>query len=375
MVVLAGGLLLTHSLLRLLRVDTGVVPDRLLTFNVQFIHHPSPAARATTAGSVLERIAMLPGVEAVGGATGLTPITAQRATTFEVDGQPDAPVSERGASFIAASPAYFHTLGTPIVAGREFASRDAAGAPLVAIISETLARRFFPSGQAIGRRLRLVNPEYAADWRTIVGVVRDVRYHGLDDGPRPIVYTPFPQTPFLWMYVHVRTVGDPMAIIGSLRASLKTVDPSLTVASPRPMISLLAEASADPRFSAAVISAFATVAVLLAAIGLYGVVSFAVVRRTREMAIQLALGASPQALRWQVIRRALALSAGGLIAGLVGALWLGRYLTALLFEVTPTDPLTLAAVAGILLAVTSIAAAIPAARATRIDPLQALREM
>jgi predicted permease len=374
-VVLAGGLLLTHSLLRLLHVDTGVVPDRLLTFNVQFIHQPSPAARATTAGSVLERIGSLPGVQAVGGATGLAPITAQRATAFEVEGQPDAPISGRTAYFIAASPAYFRTLGTPMVSGREFASRDAAEAPLVVVVSETLARRFFPPGHAVGRRLRIVNPEYVADWRTIIGVVRDVRYQGLDDGPRPIVYTPFAQTPFLWMYVHVRTAGDPMAMVGSLRASLKTVDPGLTVASPRPMTSLLAEASADPRFSAAVISAFATVAVLLAAIGLYGVVSFAVVRRTREMVIQLALGASPQALRWQVIRRALALSAGGLIAGLVGAVWLGRYLTALLFEVTPTDPLTLAAVAGILLAVTSVAAAIPAARATRIDPLQALREM
>ena len=374
-VVLTGGLLMTHSLLRLLHVDTGVVPEGLLTFNVQFVHKPTPAARATTAASVLEAIAALPGIQSAGAATGLTPITAQRSTTFEVEGQPDAPVNDRGAYFIAASPAYFRTLGTAIVAGREFATRDAADAPLVVVVSETLARRFFPAGQAIGRQLRLVNPDYPADWRTIVGVVRDVRYQGLDDGARPIVYTPFAQTPFLWMYVHVRTAGDPMAMVGSLRASLKAVDPMLTVASPRPMTSLLAEASADPRFGAAVMTAFATVAVLLAAIGLYGVVSFAVVRRTREMAIQLALGASPQALRWQVVRRALALSAGGLIAGLLAAMWLGRYLTALLFEVTPADPLTLAAVAGILLAVTSIAAAIPAARATRIDPLQALREM
>jgi putative ABC transport system permease protein len=373
-VVLAGGLLLTHSLLRLLHVDTGVVPEHLLTFNVQLIHEPTAAARATTAARVLEAITALPGVQVAGGATGLAPITAQRGTTFEVEGQPDAAVNDRGAYFIAASPAYFGTLGTPVLAGREFTRGDAAGAPLVVVVSETLARRFFPAGNAVGRRLRLMNPDYPAEWRTIVGVVRDVRYQGLDDGPRPIVYTPFVQTPFLWMYVHVRTTGDPMALVGSLRATLKVVDQRLTLASPRPMSALIAEASADPRFSATVITAFAAVAVLLAAIGLHGVVSFAVVRRTREIAIQLALGASPRAVRWQVVRSALTLAAGGLAVGLVGAIWLGRFVQTLLFEVTPGDPLTLGAVAGILLVVTLVAAAVPAVRATRIDPLQALRE-
>jgi predicted permease len=373
-VVLAGGLLLTHSLVRLLSVDTGVVPDRLLTFNVQLIHEPTPGARATRAAAVLERIAALPGVQAVGGATGLAPITAQRGTTFEVEGQLDSPINDRGAYFIAASPAYFRALGTRVVAGREFASGDGPEAPPVVVVSETLARRFFPGGSAVGRRLRLVNPDYSADWRTIVGVVRDVRYQGLDDGPRPIVYTPFAQTPFLWMYVHVRTVGEPMALVGWLRAAVKAVDPRLTVASPRPMIALTTEASADPRFSAVMITTFAAIAVLLAAIGLYGVVAFGVVRRTREIAIQLALGASAGTVRWQVVRGAVALAAAGLMAGLLGAVWLGRLMEGLLFEVTPTDPATLAAVAAILMLVTVIAAAVPAARATRIDPLQALRE-
>jgi predicted permease len=373
-VVLAGGLLLTHSLVRLLSVDTGFVADRLLTFNVQLIHQATPGARAITAAAVLERLAALPGVEAVGAATGLAPITAQRGTTFEVEGQPDSSINDRSAYFIAASPAYFRALGTRVVAGREFAEGDAPGAPLVVVVSERLARRFFPDASAIGRRLRLVNPDYSSDWRTIVGVVRDVRYQGLDDGPRPIVYTPFAQTPFLWMYVHVRTVGDPMGPVGSVRAAVKAVDSRLTVASPRPMTALTAEASDDPRFRALMITTFAALAVLLAAIGLYGVVAFGVVRRTREIAIQLALGASPGAVRWQVVRGALALAAAGLVAGLLAAVWLGRLMEGLLFEVTPTDPVTLGAVAAILLSVTVIAAAVPAARATRIDPLQALRE-
>jgi putative ABC transport system permease protein len=355
-------------------VDTGVVPDRLLTFNVQLIQQPTPGARALTADAVLERIRSLPGVEAAGGATGLSPITAQRGTTFEVAGQPDVPVDERSAYFIATSPDYFRALGTRTIAGRGFAPRDGADAAPVAIVSETLARRFFPNTSAIGQRLRLVNPDYPADWRTIVGVVQDVRYQGLDDGPRPIVYTPFAQTPFFWMYMHVRTAGDPVAIVGSLRAAVKSVDPRLTVASPKPMTALVAEASADPRFSAATMGAFAIAAVALAAIGLYGVTSFGVVRRTRQIAIQLALGAPAAHVRWQVVRRALVLSASGIVAGLIGAAWVGRLLEELLFEVTPTDPPTLAAVAAILLAVTVIAAAIPASRATRISPLEALRE-
>ena len=373
-VVLAGGVLLTRSLLRLLQVDTGVVPDRLLTFNVQLVQQPTPGARALTADAVLDRIRSLPGVEAAGGATGLSPVTAQRGTTFEVAGQPDVPVDERSAYFIATSPDYFRALGTRTLAGREFAPRDAVDAVPVAIVSETLARRFFPNTSAIGQRLRLVNPDYPADWRTIVGVVQDVRYQGLDDGPRPIVYTPFAQTPFFWMYVHVRTAGDPLAIVGSLRAAVRSVDPRLTVASPKPMTALVAEASADPRFSAAIIGAFAIAAVALAAIGLYGVTSFGVVRRTRQIAIQLALGAPAAQVRWQVVRRALTLAASGVVAGLIGAAWIGRMIEELLFEVTPTDPPTLAAVAAILLGVTVIAAAIPAARATRINPVDALRE-
>jgi putative ABC transport system permease protein len=174
--------------------------------------------------------------------------------------------------------------------------------------------------------------------------------------------------------VHVRTAGDPLAIVGSLRAAVKSVDPRLTVASPKPMTALVAEASADPRFSAAIIGAFAIAAVALAAIGLYGVTSFGVVRRTRQIAIQLALGAPAAQVRWQVVRRALTLAASGVVAGLIGAAWVGRLLEELLFEVTPTDPPTLAAVAVILLGVTVIAAAIPAARATRINPVEALRE-
>jgi putative ABC transport system permease protein len=174
--------------------------------------------------------------------------------------------------------------------------------------------------------------------------------------------------------VHARTAGEPMAALPSIRAAVKSTDSRLSLGNPMPMTALVAEASADPRFSAITISTFAAAAVLLASIGLYGVVSFGVVRRRREIAIQLALGAPAHIVRAQVIRRAVLLSAGGLLIGLLVTIWVGRLMEGLLFEVTPTDPLTIGMVAAILLTVTLAAAAIPAARATAIDPVQTLRD-
>ena len=189
-IVLSGALLLTRSLVRLLNADAGFVVSNLLTFNLQLVDAAEPAARVALATRTLDAIAALPGIEAVGGATGLAPRTAQRSTTFEVEGAGEVEVDSRRGYFIASTPDYFRALGTRVLAGREFAASDTAAAPLVVVVSETLAQRFFPGGGAIGRRLRLINPEYPDTWRTIVGVVADVRYQGLDDVDPPVVYTP-----------------------------------------------------------------------------------------------------------------------------------------------------------------------------------------
>jgi putative ABC transport system permease protein len=373
-VVLAGALVLTRSFVRLLQVDPGFSPERLLTFNLPLIEQPTPAARAATVARALESIGAIPGVEGVGGATGLAPITAQRGTSFEVEGRPDAPVDERNGYFIAASPRYFQTLGTRLVSGREFAASDTESSPRVVVVSKTLAQRFFPRGDAVGRRLRLVNPEQSNEWRTIVGVVENVRYRGLDDVDPPAVYTPFSQTPFPWIYVQVRTTGDPASFIGSVRTAVKSVDARLAMANPQPMTALVTESSADPRFRTTMVSLFAGVAMLLAAIGLHGVVAFGVARRTREIAIRLALGASVTAVRWRVIKQALALVVAGVSLGLLGALWMGGVLDGLLYQTTPSDPASLAAVAALLLVVAVVASIVPAHRATRIQPVDALRE-
>jgi putative ABC transport system permease protein len=373
-VVLAGSLVLTRSFLRLMTVDTGFSPDRLLAFNVALISQPTAAGRIDVASRLLESIAAIPGVTSVGGATGLAPITAQRGTTFEVDGRADVPASERRSYFIAAAPGYFRTLGTPVIAGREFTAADRAGAPPAMIVSRTFARRFFGDENPIGRRVRLLNPEYSGDWRSIVGVVGDVRYQGLDDGNQTAVYTPFAQTPFPWMYIHVRTDGDPIASLGSIRSAVKGVDARLGVANPQPMTALMSESSAEPRFRTTLISLFAIAAMVLAAIGLHGVIAFGVARRVREIAIRLALGATVGSVRWRVIAHALVLVSSGLVLGLLGAYALGGTLEGMLYETSPADPVALGAVVILLFVTAIVASALPARRATRIQPVDALRE-
>jgi predicted permease len=285
------------------------------------------------------------------------------------------PQSQRRAYFIAASPSYFSTLQTPLIAGREFTTSDSETAPRVVVVSQTLARRFFPQGDAVGRRLRLVNPDQSNEWRTIVGVVHDVRYSGLDDVDPPVVYTPFAQTPFLWMYMHVRTTGEPMAMVGAIRQAMKSIDARSAVASPQPMTALVNESAADPRFRTTLVSLFGAIGILLAAVGLHGVVAFGVARRAREIAIRLALGASIGSVRWRVIKHSLVLAFAGVAIGLLATLWMGRLLDGLLYETTTRDAAALAAVALILVVVAVVASAVPAQRATRIEPIQALRDV
>jgi putative ABC transport system permease protein len=374
-VVLSGALVLTRSFVRLLHADPGFAPDRLLGFHLPLLNQTTPSGRTAVATRALEAIAALPGVEAAGGATGLALVTPQRGTAFEVEGKPDTPIEQRRAYFIAASPAYFKTLGTTLIRGREFAAMDTDRAPRVAVVSKTLAQRFFGDDDPIGRRLRLINPDQSNDWRTIVGVVGDVRYQGLDDVDPPVIYTPFAQTPFPWIYVHIRAQRDPAALIPSIRQAVKSVDSVLVVANPQPMTALAADSASDPRFRTTLVSLFAAVGMLVAAVGLHGVVAFGVARRAREIAIRVALGASATSVRWRVVRQAMVLALVGVALGLMGAFWMGSLLNGLLYETTATDPLSLTGVAVLLLIVALAASAVPARRATQIQPVEALRDV
>jgi putative ABC transport system permease protein len=373
LVVLVGAGLLVKSLLRLLTVETGFVADRLLTVHVPFTGgQRSPQQRAALAAQVVDRVGRLPGVTAVGGATGLPPVTPQRVTEFAVEGQ-EAPAAGRRAFFVAATPGYFAALGTAVVDGRTFQERDATGAPEVVLVNRTLARTLFGDEPALGRRLKLINQEYGSGWRTIVGVVGDVRYAGLDDPGGACIYTPFAQTPFFWTYLMVRTAGEPMSVAGGVRAAVAAVDPLIEVADLQAMEDVVAETVSAPRFNVVLISSFAGLALALAAVGIYGVISYSASQRTREIGVRMALGATRSDVVRLVTGEGARVAVLGVGLGLLGAAAVSRVMTGLLFEVRAVDPGTYAVAGAALVALALIASLLPALRASRLAPMSALR--
>ncbi len=307
------------------------------------------------------------------GAAALPPETAQRAARFSVDGLAPLPPDESSAYFIAATPGYFESLGARLREGRAFADTDHADAPPVALINRSLARRLFPSGGALGRRIRLAHADAGSAPREIVGVVDDVRYSGLDDPGEAAVYTPFDQTPFFWSYVYVRTRVAPESLAGAVREAVRGVDPRLVAGRVVPMEQIVGESVAGVRFQARLLSGFAGLALLLAVIGVYGVLAYATSLRRREIGVRVALGASPAQIVSLVAGGGLRLVGLGLVIGTLAALAATRLMAGLLFEVQTFDPATYAAIAAVMALVGGLAAAMPARRAARVDPVEALR--
>ncbi|HZS05943.1 MAG TPA: ABC transporter permease [Blastocatellia bacterium] len=373
LVVLIGAGLLIRSFTRLLEVERGFVTDNLLTLNVGLVDYKDPQRRAAISHDLVDRIARVPGVEAVGAGTGLPPVTPQRGTRFAVEGLPNDNADERSSYFIAVSPDYFRALGTPLVEGRAFNERDAAGAAKVVIINRALARRLFPNESAIGKRLQLVNPDQSNDWRDIVGVVGDVRYSGLDDPGEAAVYTPFAQTPFIWNYLMVRTSVAPESVIQAVRNAVASVEPNLEAANFQTMNRLVSESVAQPRFYTLLLGAFALLALVLAAVGIYGVISYSVTQRTHEIGLRMALGAQTHDVLKLVVRQGMVPALAGTGVGLVASFGLTRLMTSLLFNVSATDPVTFAIITALLIGVALAACWVPARRAMKVDPMEALR--
>ena len=371
-VVIIGAGLLARSFAVLMARDVGFSPHNLVTFNVQLVPIDEEAGRAEAAARLIDRIAGLPGVEAVGGATGFPPVTPQRATRFEVDGR-ELTADESSALFIAATPGYFAALGTPVLGGREFQTSDRAGAQPVVLVSRILAERLFPNQDPIGRRVRLVNPEHSGEWRTIVGIVGDVQYRELREELQPALYTPFAQTPFLWLYVMVRSTGTPDALLVSLRHVVPTVDPALTAANIRRVEDVITSSAAEPRFNMLLVSAFASLALALAAVGIYGVIGYSVAQRRHEIGVRIALGAGTRDVLRLVLKEGLALAIAGTVVGLAGAAVLTRLMSTMLFGISARDPVTFSAGALLLMGVALLACYVPARRALRVDPVTALR--
>jgi putative ABC transport system permease protein len=373
LVALIGAGLLIKSFNRLLSVDAGFTADNLLTANLPLGEFRDPQLRANLTRDVIARVSQIPGVEAAGGGTALPPVNAQRVTRFATQGAPNDGGDLQDAWFVAASPDYFRALGAPIVEGRAFTDRDDGAAAKVVIISRGLARYRFPNENAVGKRLQLVNSELSNEWREIVGVVGDVRHNGLGSSDVNTIYTPFAQTPFTWNYLMIRASVPPETLIQSVRGAVASVNSSLQPASFLTMEQLVYDSVARPRLNTVLLAAFAALALALAAVGIYGVIAYSVSRRAHEIGVRMALGARKSDVIRLILRQGMTPAIAGAALGLVGAWAATRLMSGLLFEVSATDPATFAAITLTLMAVALLACYIPARRATKVDPMVALR--
>jgi len=374
--LLVGAGLLIHSFMRLATVAPGMQVERLALLDIM----PDPDRYASLAEriafyeSVTTRMGTLPGVEAVsvvGGVAGSS-LGLHLDTSLEVEGA-DGPIGGDPVylPYGEADTSYFHALGIPILEGRAFDATDIVPQANTAIIDQDLARHLWPDGRAVGRRFRV---REKAPWLTVVGVAGDVKLMGPDDRQHPFeIYYPRPFGAGGQRTIAVRTAGDPALLLSLLKAVVHQVDPRQPVASVTTAAAKYRESLVRPRFFLTLMVAFAGAAAVLATIGLYGVVAYSVAQRTRDIGVRMALGARREQVMTGVMLEALALTATGLLIGLAGALTLGRVLGALLFDVRPTDPFTFAVVMALLGVMAVMAAYMPAVRASRIDPMNAMR--
>jgi predicted permease len=376
LVLLVGSGLLIRSFQRLNGVELGFEPEGVLTLSVALpgARYPDALSRQGYFHALTDRVAALPGVQAVGAVNAL-PLAGQDSDAdFRVEGEPPPDPGVNQAAWIRpVTDGYFEAVGLGLREGRTFSPGDDLEADKVVIVNETLARRYFPGGDAVGRRMTFGNGENP-NWRTVIGVAHDVRHFGIREGTRPAAYLPYRQVSFSGMSLAVKVDGDPVAWIPDVRSAVSAVDPALAATGIRPLRDLVDAALAPDRFVTGLLTLFALTALLLAAVGVYGVVSYGVARRMREMGIRLALGADGGDVLALVLRGTAVMALTGLVLGGAGSLALGRLLGTLLYEVEPHDPLTFVATALVLGSVALLAAWVPARRARRADPVVVLRQ-
>ncbi|HYH84024.1 MAG TPA: FtsX-like permease family protein, partial [Pyrinomonadaceae bacterium] len=380
LLLLVGAGLLIKSFARLREVNPGFDARNVLTTGLSLSRtkYQTPEQQANFFREAERRTQETPGVVAVG-LVNLLPLSGDStSSTFYVDGRGPVTGAEKpDANYRVVSRDYFRAMGVPVMRGRAFGERDAKDAPAVIIINEAFARKHFPGEDPLGRRIVIeadpsVDPNPPA--REIVGVVGDVRQTSLEAGAVPDFYVPYLQAPERFMYLVTRTASDTSAgTTAALRGVIKEVDREQYVADIEPMSKYLADSVARRRFQMLLLGLFAAVALLLAGVGIYGVMSYTVTQRTHEIGLRMALGAQVGDVLKMVVRQGLALALGGVAVGLVAAFALTRAIASLLYDVSPTDPATFAGVSALLVAVTLLSCIIPARRATKVDPMVALR--
>jgi putative ABC transport system permease protein len=325
-------------------------------------------------GQLVEKLAATPGVRSASVSTNV-PMRGPPYITFAIEGRPDVDEGTvQDVQPFGASPEHFRTFEIPLLQGRLISARDGERAPAVAVINREMARRYWPGEDPIGKRVTLGDPaDTAAIWRTIVGVVGDVKQEGLDAEPYAQMYMPSAQFPQRGIYVSLRTAGDPLGAAGALRRAVKEVDPDVPVADLMTMEQRVAQSVTQPRVNTLLLGVFAGVALVLAAVGIYGVMSYGVEQRTREIGIRMALGAKQGDVLRLVVGQGMAPVAAGVALGLAGAFAVTRLIGSMLYGVSATDPVTFLAVTVFLVAVALVASYLPARRATRVAPTEALR--
>jgi putative ABC transport system permease protein len=375
MLLIGAGLLL-KSLWRLQQVDPGVKEERVLTMFLTLVgqRYSQDQQLVDFYARLLESVQALSGVRAAALSNSLPPGSYEYSTIFHIEGRPSTPDHPPFVAYvIRTSPSYPRTFGIALRSGRQFTASDNADAPRVLLINETFQRRFFPNEDPVGKRIHVGGGEQR-DWREIVGVIGDVKYNGLADEVQPAVYQPLAQSQTRAIFLSLKTdTADPLGLTPAVRNAIKSVDSEVPIARISTMEQRLAAARAQLRFRATLIALFAALALILACIGIYGVISYSVAQRTHEIGVRLALGAQSRDVLRLVVGQGLKLTLAGVGCGLMASLALARFMQQLLFQVKPTDPLAFAGTAILLAGVALLACYVPARRATKVDPLQALR--
>jgi putative ABC transport system permease protein len=380
--LLTGAGLLIKSFARLQGVSPGFDPDHVLTFNLALppARYPTDTQQIAFFDRLMPALAAVPGVRSAGG-TSVVPFGGNWTTaSFEVEGyQPPENQPGPWGDLRIVSPGFFDALRIPLRQGRVFTAQDRAGAPRVAVVDEQLARRYWPGADPIGRRITYgppagVSDTSAREWIEVVGVVGHTKHEGLDAENRVQVYLPYAQRGLPFFTPVLRTAGDPLQSVAAVRQAVQSVDPDLPIANARSMDELIAQSVGQRRLSMLLLSVFSGVALVLASIGIYGLMSYSVAQRSRELGVRIALGAGRGDLLRLVLQQGMRLALAGIVIGVAAAFALTRVIASQLYGVTATDPATFVAVAA-LLGLTALAAnLIPALRATRVDPAVILRD-
>jgi len=378
LVLLVGSGLLIRSFIRVLNIDPGFDAKHVLTarLGIPFDDRYKRDAHYQLHQQVMEKLAAQPGVQAVSAGWPLPLSDSNASVSFSIVGRPVAKSDEPSESISVAMPGYFETMRIPLISGRTFTEQDQTSSPPVVIINQAFAKKYFPGQNPIGQHMLsdLGDGTINHPIREIVGVVGDTKRKGLTTNAEPEYYMPYSQAVITNLYFTIRTQGNPAGIENAIRAAVSQIDSGVPVYNVTPLESYVARSEAQQRFQAILLSCFAGIALLLSAIGLYGLLSYIVVQRTFEIGLRMAIGAQRSDMLQMILRRGLRLAAIGLGIGVAASMLLTRFLAHMLYGVKPLDLVTFTIVSAVLLAVSALASLAPAWRASRLEPMKTLRD-